>query len=245
MSYLSLIIPAYNEEKRIGRTLQAVSAHLTKQPYDYEILVVNDGSRDGTASLVRNLAKSIPRLGLIDNKENRGKGFAVRQAMLKATGAVRLFMDSDNSTDIKYFDAMRPLFTAGAHIVIATRDRRDDPDATQAVPQSFIKRLAGDLGNLVIQVLVLPGIWDTQCGFKAFTAEAAHKIFSQAKVDRWAFDVEALGLAKKLGYRIAVVPVHWINDADSRVKPLAYAQFFFEVIKIWRRLRRMELGIRN
>lgn len=236
--YLSLIIPAYNEEKRLARTLQSVREYLGKQPYDYEILVVNDGSRDGTASLVRNLAKSIPRLALIDNEENHGKGFVVRQGMLKATGAVRLFMDSDNSTDIEHFDAMRPLFTTGAHVVIGTRDRRDHPDATQAIPQPFIKRLAGDMGNLMIQLLVLPGIWDTQCGFKAFSAEAAEKIFSAATVDRWAFDVEILGLAKKLGYKIAMVPVHWINDADSRVKPLAYVQFFFEVIKIWRRLRR-------
>lgn len=235
--YLSIIIPAYNEEKRLARTLQSVHEYLGKQPYDYEILVVNDGSRDGTAPLVENLAKSIPRLLLLNNKENHGKGYVVRQGMLKATGAVRLFMDSDNSTSIEYFDRMRPLFTDGSRVVIATRDRRDHPDATQAVPQPFIKRLAGDMGNLVIQLLVLPGIWDTQCGFKAFSAEAAEKIFSAATMDRWAFDVEVLGLAKKFGYSIGIVPVHWVNDADSRVKPLAYVQFFFEVVKIWWRLR--------
>lgn len=236
--YLSVIVPAYNEEKRLGRTLQATNDYLKKQSYDYEILVVNDGSRDNTASLVKDLTKSIPRLKLIDNKENRGKGFVVRQGMLKATGAVRLFMDSDNSTSIEYFDRMRPLFTGGSRVVIATRDRRDHPDATQAVSQPFIKRLAGDMGNLMIQMLVLPRIWDTQCGFKAFSAEAAERVFSRATVDRWAFDVEVLGLAKKFGYTIDIVPVHWINDADSRVKPLAYVQFFFEVIKIWWNLRK-------
>lgn len=237
--YLSIIIPAYNEEKRIGRTLRAVSDYLKKQTYDYEILVVNDGSRDGTAPLVKNMEPEIPCLRLIDNAINHGKGYVVRQGMREAKGQIRLFTDADNSTSLDHFALMQPLFESGYEVVIGTRDRRDHPEARQTVAQPFIKRLAGDIGNLIIQLLAVRGTWDTQCGFKAFTAAAAERIFGAAVVNRFAFDVEALGIAQRLGYRIGIVPIRWINDPDSRVKASAYLSFLFEVIGIWRRLQRI------
>ncbi|MDP3795406.1 MAG: glycosyltransferase family 2 protein [bacterium] len=234
--HLSVIIPAYNEEKRIGRTLRAVNEYLRRRSYGYEIIVVSDGSRDGTVPLVKNLSEEIPHLQLIDNKENHGKGFVVRQGMLEAKGEIRLFMDADNSTSVDHIELMEPLFEQGYHVVIGTRDSRDNPRAQQTVAQSFAKRLAGDIGNLVIQALVVPGIWDTQCGFKAVSARAAQEIFSRMTTNRWAFDVEMLGLARKLDYKIGIIPVRWINDAMSHVKASAYIRFFFEVIKIWWRL---------
>ena len=234
--YLSVVLPAYNEEKRITPTLRAVSSYLKKQSYEYEIFVVSDGSKDGTAPIVKNLSEEIPHLTLIDNKTNHGKGFVVRQGMLTAKGSIRLFMDADNSTSLDHFNLARPLFDQGYDIVVGTRDSRDHPEARQTVPQSFVKRIAGDIGNLIIQLLVVRGIWDTQCGFKAFSAASTERIFSAATVDRWAFDVEALGIARKLGLKIGIIPIRWINNPDSRVKALAYIQFFFEVVKIWWRL---------
>lgn len=230
--YLSVIIPAYNEAERIGKTLKTVYAYLEKQPYSYEILVVNDGSKDGTASVVRDLILNIPNLKLIDRKENRGKGYSVRQGILAARGKVRLFTDADNSTDISYFEAMRPFFDKGYDIVISTRDTKDVEGASQDVSQPWYKRLMGDLGNLYIQIIAVPGIWDTQNGFKGFRDYAAEKIFNLTKINRWAFDVEALALARKLDYKIAIIPIHWINDPESRVSLMAYFRTLGEVLKI-------------
>lgn len=236
--YLSVIIPAYNEAKRIGKTLKIVSAYLQKQPYSREILVVNDGSKDNTADVVRDLALLIPNLQLIDRKENRGKGYSVRQGMLAAKGRVRLFTDADNSTDISYFEKMRPYFDKGYDIVISTRDSKDAEGASQEISQPWYKRLMGNLGNLYIQFMAVPGIWDTQNGFKAFRDYAAEKIFKMTKINRWAFDVEVLALARKLDYKIAVIPIHWINDPKTRVSLMGYFRSLWEVLKIRRNLSR-------
>lgn len=230
--YLSVIIPAYSEAGRIEETLKAVSYHLERQSYSYEIVVVLDGPKDNTAEIVKNLIPKIPHLRMIDRKENKGKGYTVREGMLAAKGEIRLFTDADNSTDISYFEKMRPLFKQGYAVVISTRDPKDAASASQAVPQPWHKRLMGNLGNLYIQILAVPGIWDTQNGFKAFTAEAAEKIFSIAKIDRWAFDVEALALARKFGYKIGIIPIHWINDPRSHVKLSGYLKVLLDVMKI-------------
>lgn len=227
--YLSVIIPAYNEAKRLPLTLIDIDKHLRDTDYSYEIIVVNDGSKDATAEIVERFSHLIKNLRLIDNKENHGKGWVVRQGMLEAKGDVRLFTDADNSTSVDQFNKIIPYFKEGYEIVIGSRDIKG---AKLVPPQPWHKRLAGDLGNLIIQALLLPGIWDTQCGFKAFTEEAARKIFPLAKINRWAFDVEALSLAKKLGYKIKEIPVVWVNDPFSLVKPMAYLQFFWEVLKI-------------
>ena len=235
--YLSIVIPAYNEEERIGKTLRRVDAYLKEQVFSAEIIVVIDGAKDDTAHVVRGLQSEIANLHIIDRKENRGKGYTVREGMLAAKGEIRLFTDADNSTDISHFDKMRPLFSKDYDVVICSRDKKDVAGATQAVPQSFLKRQLGNMGNLFIQLFAVRGIWDTQCGFKAFRAEAAERIFSRAKIDRWGFDVEVLALARKFCYKIGMVPAYWINDPKSHVKLSGYLQVLWETLKIWWWLR--------
>jgi len=232
MLYLSVIIPSYNEEKRISKTLLAIDQYLVKQDYDYEIIVISDGSKDKTGEVVANFQKMVRNLKLIDNKENHGKGYVVRQAMLEAQGMFRLFMDADNATTIDHIERAWPFLKEGYDVAIGTRDSRDHKDAKQAVAQSRFKRALGDMGNILIQVLVLWGIWDTQCGFKIFSAKAAKEVFSRTLIDRWGFDIEALGIARRLGFKIALFPVYWINDPDSRVNIKGYLKTFAELFQI-------------
>ncbi|OGZ32854.1 MAG: hypothetical protein A3I88_00415 [Candidatus Portnoybacteria bacterium RIFCSPLOWO2_12_FULL_39_9] len=230
--YLSIIIPAYNEEKSIGNTLLAIDYYLSKQNYSYEIMVVSDGSKDKTTKIVKNFANLIQNLKLIDSQPNHGKGYVVRLGMLEAKGQYRLFMDADNSTSLKHLEKMWPYFKEGYQIVIGSRDKKDVKGARQAVPQPFLKRQLGNLGNLLIQIVAVSGIWDTQCGFKTFTAKAAKDIFSRCLINRWGFDIEALALARRLDYKIAIIPVNWINNPDSRVSWKGYLRTFVELFKI-------------
>ncbi len=243
--YLSVIIPAYNEEKTISKTLLAVEQYLQKQNFDYEILVVSDGSKDKTAEIVNNFEKQINNLRLIDNRENHGKGWVIRQGMLAAAGSIRLFMDADNATSVEHFDKMRPYFDQGADVVIGSREERDAKGAKQAVKQPRLKQLLGDIGNLLIQIFAVWGIWDTQCGFKAFSQAAANEIFSKTKIDRWGFDIEALALAKKLKYKIDIIPVYWINNPNSRVNIKGYLMTFKELFQVWWWLVTGRYGIKN
>jgi len=243
--YLSVIIPAYNEEKTISKTLLAVEQYLTKQDFSYQILVVSDGSKDKTGAVVRDFQASIKNLDLIDNQQNHGKGWVVRQGMLETKGKIRLFMDADNATSIDHFDRMKPYFDQGAKVVIGSREGRDAPGAKQAVSQPWFKRLLGDAGNILIQIFAVWGVWDTQCGFKAFSDEAAEGIFSKTKIDRWGFDIEALALAKKLGYKIQIIPIYWVNNPDSRVNLKGYLLTFKELFQVWWWLVTDAYGIKN
>jgi dolichyl-phosphate beta-glucosyltransferase len=228
--YLSVIIPAYNEAERIPTTLLAVDAYLSKQTYPYEILVVNDGSRDATGEIVVKMAKFIKYLRLIDIKENHGKGSVVQAGILATKGDIRLFMDADNSTSIDHVEAMLPFFRDGYGVVIGSRSIKG---ARLEPPESPLRRAAGLFLNIFfVETLLLPGIRDTQCGFKAYTAEAAEEIFGVAKVRTWGFDVETLALAKKFGYTIKEVPVRWVNDVRSRVRFSGGLQFLRDIIKI-------------
>jgi len=231
--YLSVIIPAYNEEKRISKTLLAAEQYLQKQNFSYEILVVSDGSADKTGEVVASFEKRINGLRLLDNKENHGKGWVVRQAMLEAKGQVRLFMDADNATTLDHFDKMKPYFDEGSDVVIGTRDSKDAKGAKQAVTQPWLKRQLGNASNILIQIFAVWGIWDTQCGFKAFSAAAAQDLFSKTKIDRWGFDIEVLALARKLKYKISIIPTYWINDPNSKVSLGGYVRTFKELFQIW------------
>ncbi len=236
--YLSIIIPAYNEEKTISNTLLDIDNYLSKQDFSSEIVVVSDGSKDKTAQVVNNLTKLIKNLRLIDNQENHGKGWVVRQGMLEAKGKYRLFMDADNATTVDHFDKIRPFLNKGYEIVIGSREKKDAKGAKQAVSQSFIKRQLGNMGNLLIQLLAVSGIWDTQCGFKVFRADVAENIFKRCKMDRWALDIEALALARKFDYKIGIIPVYWINNPDSRVGLKGYLITLRELFRIkWNLLR--------
>ncbi len=235
--YLSVVIPAYNEEERIGATLARIQEYLLAQSFESEIVVVIDGGTDDTAEIVNQFAAEVP-IKLIDRKENRGKGYTVREGMLAATGDVRLFTDADNATDIGHFDLMKGSWESGCDVVIASRDSKDSEGAWQAVPQSFVKRVMGNLGNLFIQFVAVPGIWDTQCGFKAFSAESTNKIFPQLEADGYTLDVEALALTKKYNYKLDIVPAHWVNDDRSKVKPIDYVKVLLGTLKIrWNLIR--------
>ncbi len=230
---LSIIIPAYNEEKSISKTLKEMNSYLIKQKYEYEILVVNDGSKDNTAQIVKGLIPKIKNLELIDNKKNKGKGGVVKQGMLAGKGEHLLFTDADHATNINHLEKVWPEIEKGFKVVIGSRDSRDHPDAQQANPQPKWKRMMGDIGNLAIQILLLPGIWDTQCGFKVFEKQLGQKLFSQSKGFRWAFDVEMLALAKKMKQEIRIVPTYWINNPNSRFRLKGYIRFFKEFFHIY------------
>lgn len=226
---LSVIIPAYNEAERLPHTLLDIDKRLEGKEYSYEILVLNDGSRDATADVVRRMAKTVKNLNLVDNIENQGKGGVVKQGMLLARGKYRLFTDADNSTTIDHFEKMLPYFEEGYHVVIGSRAMKG---STLHPSQPFYRQILGKVSNLIIQATNVPGIWDTQCGFKAVTEEAAEAIFNRTKVTGWGFDIEMLALARTLGYRIKEVPVNWVNDTASHVKLSAYLKTFVENAKI-------------
>lgn len=231
--YLSWIIPAYNEERRIAKTLSEVEAYLESRnfPGGYEIIVANSASADRTGEIVRGLEPQITGLRLL-NLENRGKGWAVKRGMLEAKGDIRLFSDADNSTAPEYFDAMVPFFRKGYEMVISSRDSKDAPGAARDRREPWYREIFGNLGNLLIQALGVWGIWDTQNGFKAVSAKAAEAIFSQSRIGGFAFDIEMLALARRLGYHLAVIPIKWKFDPDSKVTLKAYFQVFADVFRI-------------
>ena len=230
-TYLSVIIPAYNEARRLPKTLTEIDKYLRKQSYDYEILVVNDGSRDKIAEVVRCLTPGVKHLRLIDNKENKGKGAVVRQGMLEAKGEFRLFTDADNSTSIDQLEKMWPEFEKGSDIVIGSRDVKG---AVLNPPQPWLRNVILGEGFKLLRKIIV-GLWelgDTQCGFKCFTKKAAENIFPKCKIDRFAFDPEILVIAKKLGYKIKEISVYWKNDPKSKVKFKSMIKMLIDLFKI-------------
>ena len=227
--FLSVIIPAYNEAKRLPLTLIDIDKHLDEQEYSYEIVVVNDGSTDATAEIVARFAPLINNLRLINNDENKGKGAAVRQGMLEAKGLWRLFMDADNSTSIVEFNKMIPYFKSGYEVVIGSRAVKG---SRKMPPQPFYKEILGKMGNWIIQLTLLYGLKDTQCGFKCFSEEAVENIFPLTKINKWGFDAESLALARVLHYKIKEMPVFWVNDARTHVKLKDYLQVLLETVKV-------------
>ncbi len=227
--FLSVIIPAYNEARRLPKTLRATVKYLAAQGYSWEIAVVNDGSRDWTADVVREMSVVESRVRLLQYGENRGKGYAVRYGMTHVSGEYRLFMDADNATTVDQVEQFLPYFHMGFDVVVGSRDV---PGAEVAVHQPWWKEKLGEGGNLWIQLWAVPGVHDTQAGFKVFTARAAEKVFPRLTIDRWGFDVEALAVARLLGYKIAERPIRWVNSPDSKVSVKAYWQVLLEVVQV-------------
>lgn len=228
--YLSVVIPAYNEEKRLSKTLKEVDSYLSKQNYNYEIIVVSDGSKDKTGDSVRNLMPQIKNLKLIDNKENHGKGFVTRQGMLEAKGKFRVFADADNSTSINQVEKMWPFFEQGYDVLVGSRSIKG---AVLDPPQGFTRKLTGIAFRLLTDIFT--GLWDiddSQCGFKGFTEKAAKSIFPKCKIDRFSFDPEILVIAKKLKYKIKEFPITWKNDPESKVKFKSMAKMGFDLVNI-------------
>jgi dolichyl-phosphate beta-glucosyltransferase len=230
--YLSVIIPAYNEAERLPQTLRRIHHYLACSALKYEILLILDGPTDQSRRALESFSTEIHNLRIVDRKVNRGKGYTVKEGMLQASGRIRLFTDADNSTDIAHFEKMRPLFDNGCDVVIASRHAKDNPDAKQAVPQPLYKRAIGKAGNLIIQALALRGIWDTQCGFKAFRDSVAEQIFSQTTIEGWGFDIEVLALARALKYNIGIVPAHWINEKHSHFRFFGYLEILRDTMKV-------------
>lgn len=235
---LSIVVPVYNEERRLAETLRRFQEYLSAKPFTYEILLVVDGPTDNSLQVAKSMASEIKHLKVTSREVNHGKGYAVRCGMLQARGRIRLFSDADNSTDIAHFDKIEPLLDRGYDLVICSRDSRDVRGARQAVPQPWYKRLMGNLGNLFVQLIAVRGIWDTQCGFKAFRDYAAQEIFSRAMIDGWGFDIEVLALARALNYKIGIVPAHWVNKPGSHVRLLSYLQVLSDTVKTRRGLSR-------
>lgn len=239
--FLSVIIPAYNEENRLPATLRDLDGYLSARNFRYEIIVVNDGSGDGTAAVVQKLSSQIANLRLLSNTANRGKGAVIRQGMLAAEGTWRLFMDADNSTSIKELDKLMPCLRSGYDVAIGSRAVKG---AKLLPPQPFYKRVLSYFGNLFIQLLLTPGIRDTQCGFKCYSRAAAQKVFRLTRINSWGFDAEALALAQAFGYRIREIPVFWANDIRTHVRGADYFQVLFDTAKVrwrlWRNAYRIE-----
>ena len=230
--YLSVVIPAFNEEQRIIETLSAVYGYLQEQDYEWEVLVVIDGAQDNTLARTQEFAAGRQHIRWIDRKQNRGKGYTVREGMLAATGRVRLFTDADNSISISNFDKMAPLFRDGYDLVICSRHARDVIGPLHEGPQSGVKRILRGAGNMFIQTVAVPGVWDTQCGFKAFSKSLAEQIFPVCRIDGWGFDVETLALARHLNSRIGIVPARWSNRPGTHLRPAHYFDVLCETIKV-------------
>jgi len=212
--YLSVIIPVYNEEKRIKKTLLSVKDYLDKQNYESEILLVDDGSQDKTKEVIIEVIKEWPSYQLLTNIKNRGKGAVVKQGVLAAQGEYILFTDADNATPIVQIEKLFS-YSKDYPIIIGSRHC---PGAKIHIVQAKHRIVLSRLSNLLIRWLAVPGIYDTQCGFKLFQRESAQEIFRRVTIDRFGFDFEALAIAHYLGYSFKEVGVDWYNDGDSKVR---------------------------
>jgi len=211
---LSVVIPAYNEAKSIQAALAQVAAYFRSRAVAGEIVVVDDGSTDGTARLAGEA--SVPTaVHVLVNEQNRGKGYSVHRGILSARGRYVGFADADMATPIDQIDKVRQAFASGAEVVIGSRALSGSQIARH---QPWWRERAGRLFGSFVRTVLLPGIPDSQCGFKFFSAAAARAIFSRQRLTGWAFDAEVLYIARRLGYNIVQVPVRWIDDPDSRVR---------------------------
>ena len=228
---ISIVIAAYNEEKRIGKSLLKIKDYLDAQDFAYEIIVVDDGSTDNTKQVAIGYKPEITNLKILSYPINKGKGYALRQGVFASTGAAVLLTDADLSTPIEELSDMLPLVSGCEYdVVIGSRALKPE---TIIKKQPWWRQGMGKTFNRIVKLLVLEGFKDTQCGFKLFSGEAARNLFKEARINRFAYDVEILALAKKRNYGVSEVPVRWINSPDSKVNPVFDSlQMFFDLVKI-------------
>ena len=235
--YLSVIIPAYNEESHITDTLIDVSRYLSKQNYSSEIIVVNDGSKDKTAEIVEKMRLTIHNLRFINNQKNQGKGASVKQGMISANGEYSIYIDGDNAININHLERFWPYINKGYDIVIGSIKL---PGAIVEEEYYDYRKILGELSKYLIRIMAIWEIHDTQRAFKIFRQEAAERIFSKQTIMRWGFDIEILVIAKRLGYKIKELPVKWTNPsgAGKGVSFVGYLNTLKELFQIkWRLLK--------
>lgn len=233
MASISVIIPAYNEESRLAGTLDAIVLYLEQHPFwtSYEVLVVDDGSKDGTVAVAERFAKQHPSVRVLRNPGNRGKGYSVRHGMLEATGEWRLFSDADLSTPIEELEHLYQA-TQEHGCAISIASRAIDRSLIEA-RQSRFREVGGRGINLIMRMILGLRIQDTQCGFKLFRKDAAEAIFPLQIVERFGFDPELLFLGRKLGYSICEIPARWKHVDGTKVRLLQDSiQMFFDLLAI-------------
>ena len=229
--HYSIVIPAYNEAGRIPATLRSVVDCVRQQGWSAEVIVVDDGSTDATAQVVRAFAAAAPEVRLLQNPGNHGKGYSVRSGMTQALGEVVMFTDADLSAPIEEAERLFAAIATGADIAIGSRWLES---GRQTHRQPFYRQFFGRCFNAVTLLVMGLEFADTQCGFKAFTREAAQTVFQLQTIERWGFDPEILFIALKRGYRIVEVPVSWAHDARTRMSYLKDGIKMLEEIAIVR-----------
>lgn len=241
--YLSVIVPSYREAERIGKNLLEIENYLASKEYSYEVLVITDGSPDNTPEVAKSFIGKVKNLRVIQNKENHGKGYVVRQGLLEAKGEYRVFLDADGSTGIAHLDTFLPEFKNGFDVVMGSRDIKG---SYIQIHQPKYREIMGDMGNWLIRIVL--GLWsypDTQCGFKMLNAKASEEIASRMVVDRFGFDFELIVLAKKLGFKIKQMPVRWLNEEGSSVSLTGKNGFTQVLIDLFKTKLRLITGKYN
>jgi dolichyl-phosphate beta-glucosyltransferase len=226
----SIVIPAYNESERITASLDKVLAYIAEHNWVAEVIVVNDGSTDNTADIIRGYMRQNPIVRLLENPGNKGKGYSVRHGMMEARGDILLLTDADLSSPIyearKLFDAIEK---DGMDIAIGSRWIQRQ---TQTLRQPFYRQVSGRIFNIMLRVVLRLKQKDTQCGFKAFTRQAAQSVFPPQRIERWGFDPEILFLADKFKLKTAEIPVEWANDERTKIKLTDGFRMFWEMMRV-------------
>jgi dolichyl-phosphate beta-glucosyltransferase len=229
MVVLSVVVPAYNEERRLGPSLKAICRYLGEDDQPWELIIVNDGSTDRSHEVMVAAAAVEPRIRVIESATNRGKGHAVRLGVLASLGQQVLICDADLATPIEEVEPLRKALSEGNLVAIGSRA---GPTSKIEVSQGRLRETMGRFGNRLIRVIAVPEIADTQCGFKLFDGESARAAFAHARLNGWGFDFEILHLCGRFGWPIVEIPVRWAHQPGSKVRPLDYLRVFKELLYV-------------
>jgi glycosyltransferase involved in cell wall biosynthesis len=239
--YLSVVIPAFNEAKRLPLTLIDIDRHLSQKEFSYDITVVVSPSSDNTLEILKRFETIIKNLKVIPLIENQGRGLAVRTGMLSAKGNWRLIMDADNSTTIMEFEKMQPYLDSYDAVI---GSRYISGGQIQS-PAPIVRRFMDKIGQRLIRMFLTPGIRDTDCGFKCFSATITDKLFAKAKSDGWTLDAEILSSALRAGYKIKEVPIFWSYQLETSGENRSYLKNFIEYCRVWRNRKQTDISVKS